>query len=166
MHSAPYFLANALTLQPYQRSSEFESVHTLAALRYLLERKKFARLVEQLPEEFKPKLISYGFRTRNLNHTHRSVERAGLTLSEVQKVRRMSPEGQRLEWQTVFVQNHDLGNLTSFFTYCEDMIHPSETSAKGCELQTFFLGHPESHNLTRLFEGCRSMFLSFRLTLP
>lgn len=108
---------------------------------------KFA--LAEPPDGFRPKLAAYALRTQDVNATRRSVEKAGLT-PEVHAVSRVSPEGQ-LSWRTVLVQGHDFGNLVPFITQCDEMIHPSETSPKGCELRAFSVGHPDAESLTRLF---------------
>lgn len=112
---------------------------------------KAAQLPEETPPEFTPRLFAFGVRTYDLAPVEQLVKVSGLKVEHLHDITRQSPDGQTLTWQTVVVGGHDFGNLVPFFTRCGDMIHPSETAPKGCELLGFSVGHRRHQELSRLY---------------
>lgn len=110
-----------------------------------------ARLPKETPPGFTPRLFAFGVRTYDLAHVEQLVKASGLNVSDVHDISRRSPNGQVLTWQIVVVEDHDFGNLVPFFTLCGDMVHPSETAPKGCELLEFSVGHPRHRQLSGLY---------------
>ncbi len=116
---------------------------------------KAANLLKETPPGFTPRLFTFGVRAYDLTFVERLVEDADLNVAGLHDVSRLSPNGQVLEWRTVIVGGHDFGNLVPFFTRCGDMDHPSQTSPKGCELLEFSVGHPDHHELSRVYKALR-----------
>ncbi len=112
---------------------------------------KAANLPEEKLSNFTPGLFAFGVRTYDLLRVGQLVGAGGLKVSDVRNISRQSPDGQTLTWQTVVVEGHDFENLVPFFTLCGDMLHPSETAPKGCELLEFSVGHPQHRELSRLY---------------
>lgn len=112
----------------------------------------WAHLPKEAPANFRPGLFAFAVRTYDLVLVEGLIERAGLNVGSRHNVSRQLPNGEVLKWESILVGGHTFGNFIPFFTYCGDMIHPSETSPKGCELLEFSVGHPESRELSRLYK--------------
>lgn len=110
-----------------------------------------ANLPEETLSNFTPGLFAFGVRTYDLLRVGQLISAGGLKASDVHNISRQSPDGRMLRWQTVVVEDHDFGDFIPFFTLCGDMVHPSETAPKGCELLEFSVGHPQHRELSRLY---------------
>ena len=108
---------------------------------------------KEVPPGFEPGLYTFGMRSDNLDHVRHLAERAGLSASSPQDVSREGPNGEVLRWQTLIVGGHDFGHALPFFTRFDGVLHPSETSPKGCELLEFSVGHPDNTKLSRLYDA-------------
>lgn len=117
------------------------------------DRLKAAHLSTEKLAAFRPGLMSFGVRADDLTYVETLVKEVGLSLSSSHEVSRRSPEGDLLTWQTIVVGGHGFGHLMPFFTRCGEMVHPSETALKGCELLEFSALHPNSEELSRLFKA-------------
>lgn len=54
-------------------------------------------------------------------------------------------------WETATVKNHDFGPLVPFFIRWGEVVHPSETAPRGCELLEFSVGHPRHRELAEVY---------------
>ena len=112
---------------------------------------KAAHLPEETLSNFKPRLFAFGVRTHDLARVEQLASAGGLKVSDVHNISQQSPDGRMLRWQTVVVEGHNFGDFIHFFTLCGDMVHPSETAPKGCDLLEFSIGHPQHRELSRLY---------------
>ena len=119
------------------------------------DRLKAAHLSTEKLAAFRPGLMSFGVRADDLTYVEALVREVGLSVSSSHEVSRRSPEGNLLRWQTVSIGGHGFGHFMPFFTRCGEMVHPSETAPKGCELLEFSVAHPGREELKRLFEALR-----------
>lgn len=116
---------------------------------------KAANLSEETLSNFTPGLFAFGVRTYDLARVGQLVSAGGLKVSDVHSISRQSPDGRMLRWQTVVVEGHDFGAFIPFFTLCGDMVHPSETAPKGCDLLEFSVGHPQHRQLSELYAALK-----------
>lgn len=112
---------------------------------------KAANLPEETPPDFTPRLFAFGVRAYDLLRVEQLVSAGGLKVSRLHDISRELPDGRMLRWQAVVVEGHDFRNFIPFFTLCGDMVHPSETAPKGCDLLEFSVGHPQHRELSRLY---------------
>lgn len=110
-----------------------------------------AGLPKETPPDFTPRLFAFGLRTYDSALVEGLIKAYGLEVARLDDISRQLPDGRLLTWKTVVVGNHDFGNFIPFFTLCGDMIYPSETAPKGCDLLEFSVGHPRHHELSRLY---------------
>lgn len=112
-----------------------------------------ANLPEETLSSFTPSLFAFGVRTYDLVRVEQMVRATGLKIEHLHNITRQSPDGRTLEWQTIVVGGHDFGDFLPFFTRCGNVVHPSETAPKGCELLEFSVGHPQHQELSRLYKA-------------
>ena len=127
---------------------------------------KSAGLLEKIPPGFTPRLFTFSVRAYDLTLVEELVQDAGLNIASLRDVSRLSPDGHALEWRIAVVGGHDFGALVPFFTRCGDMVHPSQTSPQGCELLEFSVGHPDHHELFRVYKALRVNVPVFRSKHP
>ncbi len=118
-------------------------------------RPETANLLKEVPLGFTPRLFTFGVKAYDLALVEKLVEEAGLNITGLHDISRLSPEGHVLKWRTVVVGGHDFGNFIPFFTRCGEMVHPSQTSPQGCELLEFSVGHPQHLELVQLYKALR-----------
>ncbi len=62
-----------------------------------------------------------------------------------------------LHWKTLGVVNKfgldGVEPIPFFIQWASDSLHPSEDSPKGCELQSFEIGHPEPANVIAMLKA-------------
>lgn len=112
---------------------------------------QLAALASQAPPDFRPDLFAFAVRAAYLTHVEGLVARAALSVAGRHRVRRQTPEGTFLEWQSLVVGGHPFGNLMPFFVQGGPELHPAQTAPQGCRLLEFSVGHPQGQALSRLF---------------
>lgn len=100
-----------------------------------------------------PRIGGFAARTGDIAATAAAVEAAGLAAAAPAAGSRAAPDGSVIAWTALFTAGHDYGDQVPFFIDWGETPHPSTTSARGLELLSFHVVHPEPDRLTDLY-GC------------
>jgi len=104
-----------------------------------------------------PRLITWAAATTNIDAIAQKAREAGHQIFGPRDGSRARPDGRVLHWKTLGVVNkfglEDVEPIPFFIQWASDSLHPSEDSPKGCELQSFEIGHPEPANVTATLRG-------------
>jgi hypothetical protein len=65
---------------------------------------------------------------------------------------RRRPDGVQLHWRILTVDGHPFGPLIPFFIQWDTDHHPSQSTPKGCHLESLQIHHPETTGLMRCLE--------------
>jgi Glyoxalase-like domain len=98
-----------------------------------------------------PRLITWAAATSDIDATANIAHKAGYEIFGPRDGSRKRPDGKVLKWKTVGVQTQFAANgvdpFPFFIQWTADSVHPSVDSPKGCTLQSFQIGHPDSKGL-------------------
>lgn len=99
-----------------------------------------------------PTLVTWCVRTEDLEALAVRAHEAGLTRGEPISMSRRRPDGVRLRWRLLMVENHSFGPLVPFFIQWDTDHHPSRSAPSGCRLEGFQLSHPQPKALVACLE--------------
>jgi hypothetical protein len=95
-----------------------------------------------------PRLITWAASTSDIDAVAKRARDAGHQLFGPRDGSRAKPDGKMLRWKTLGVMNkfglQGVEPIPFFIQWASDSLHPSQDSPKGCELQSFEIGHPEA----------------------
>lgn len=98
-----------------------------------------------------PRIGGFAARARDIGATAAAVEAAGLSPASPAAGSRAAPDGSVIAWTALFTSGHDYGDQVPFFIDWGETPHPSTTSARGLELLSFEVVHPEPDRLSDLY---------------
>ena len=94
-----------------------------------------------------PRLITWAAVTTDIDAVAKKARDAGYQLFGPRDGSRARPDGKLLRWKTLGVMMkfglQGVEPIPFFIQWAADSVHPSQDSPKGCELQSFEIGHPE-----------------------
>jgi len=104
-----------------------------------------------------PRLITWAAATTNIDAVAQKAREAGHQIFGPRDGSRARPDGRVLHWKTLGVVNQfgleGVEPIPFFIQWDFDSLHPSEDAPKGCELQSFEIGHPEPANVIATLKG-------------
>lgn len=119
-----------------------------------------------------PRIGGFAARSRDIRATAAAVEAAGLAPAAPAAGSRAAPDGSVIAWTALFTAGHEYGDQVPFFIDWGETPHPSTTSARGLELLSFEVVHPEPDRLSDLYrrigvsvEVVRGAVAGFRLRM-
>jgi len=99
-----------------------------------------------------PRLITWAAVTTDINAIAKNAREAGHQIFGPRDGSRARPDGKVLKWKSLGVMNsfglEGIEPIPFFIEWASDSLHPSQDSPKGCELQSFEIGHADPANLT------------------
>jgi hypothetical protein len=99
-----------------------------------------------------PRLITWAAVTTDIDAVAKKARDAGHQLFGPRDGSRARPDGKLLRWKTLGVMNklglQGVEPVPFFIQWASDSVHPSQDSPKGCELQSFEIGHPEAGEIS------------------
>lgn len=97
-----------------------------------------------------PRLITWAAAAKDISVVAKAAQTGGLETIGPLDGARARPDGRRLNWKTLQVKN-ELGGLIPFFIeWGTGVVHPSEDSPAGCQLQALEMEHPEPEKVKAL----------------
>lgn len=100
-------------------------------------------LGEQFQTFRQPRIFAYMIRAQDLERLQGLMAKAGIE-SDLIEASRNTPTGATLTWRLLLPRSNPFGEHTPKFIDWMGTTHPATTSAKGCELAAFEIGHPEA----------------------
>jgi hypothetical protein len=107
-------------------------------------------LGERLADLTAPALVTWAVSTSDLSAIGRRLQAAGLTALGPVRMQRLTPAGERLEWDLLFARGHDFGSLFPFFIDWRGSAHPSEDLPAAGVLKAIELETPHALALRKL----------------
>ena len=98
-----------------------------------------------------PRLLTWAAVTKDIHAIAVQAHAAGFELSGPNAGARTRPEGQTLNWKTLFLPNHFSLLIPFFIEWDAAARHPSEDSPAGCTLQAFKMESPQPEKLRAAF---------------
>lgn len=116
----------------------------------------FGEVLSRLPA---PALLKYAVRTRDIDAVHRRATALGLwplassgeRSSGPFAMSRALPGGGLLHWRLLLLGSANYEGCVPFFIQWDAEPHPSQTAAKGCALERFWVEHPDAEGLAKLY---------------
>jgi hypothetical protein len=108
-----------------------------------------------------PALLKYAVRTNDIDAAHARATSFGLWPLSSSGARasgpfamsRAVPGGGLLRWRLLLLGSDGYEGCVPFFIQWDSEPHPSQTSAKGCTLEKFWVEHPDARGLATLYAG-------------
>ena len=98
-----------------------------------------------------PRIGGFAARSGDIGATATAVEAAGIAAAAPTAGSRAAPDGSVIAWTALFTAGHGYGDQVPFFIDWGATPHPSTTSARGLELISFEVVHPEPNRLSDLY---------------
>ncbi len=118
--------------------------------------------IEALPA---PRLLAYMLRSDDLEDQQRVLERCGIE-SDLFDASRNTPDGGTLRWRLLVPRDNAFGDFVPKFIDWLDTVHPATTSVRGCNFESFEMGHPESTALNSLLAELGAGVVAERASQP
>jgi hypothetical protein len=99
----------------------------------------------------RPGIMTFAIRSDDLDALSAAARREGLSLQGPVAMSRDRPDGVRLEWSILYLEDSRFGEAIPFVIDWGISPHPSESVPVGCQLRSFAVLHPEADELTRLY---------------
>jgi hypothetical protein len=94
-----------------------------------------------------PRLVNWAAASTDLDGVAKRASAAGQSVSGPRDGSRVTPAGATLKWRSLAVVNDlaspEVDPIPFFIEWAAGTSHPSETSPKGCQLQSFAIEHPK-----------------------
>jgi Glyoxalase-like domain len=118
----------------------------------------FGEMLSRLPV---PALLKYAVRTNDIDAAHaratslglRPLSSSGAPAAGPFAMSRAVPDGGLLRWRLLLLGSEAYEGCVPFFIQWDSEPHPSQTSAKGCTLEKFWIEHPDAGGLARVYAG-------------
>lgn len=110
---------------------------------------------ERLANLMAPGLVTWVIRSGALGALSQSVidQQLGAVPRGPVKTERVTPQGERLAWELLFLTQHEYGGLVPFFIDWQATRHPSETAPQAGALLSLEIGTKEAKALNALLSG-------------
>ena len=95
-------------------------------------------------------LITWAVRSDDLKVLVKRYTEQDLKVRGPTAMQRETPEGERLQWELLFLGGHAFGNLLPFFIDWRDCVHPSVSLPVVGELEHLEIGAPDTKDLNLL----------------
>ena len=98
-----------------------------------------------------PRIVWFAAAPNDIERIATTLAEANMTVMGPEHGSRATPDGELLEWRTVFAYDHDFGDQLPFFIDWGESPHPSATSIAGVSVEKFVVIHPRATELRRLY---------------
>jgi hypothetical protein len=99
----------------------------------------------------RPGIMTFAIRSDDLEALGAAARREGLSLQGPVAMHRERPDGLRLDWTILYLEDSRFGETIPFVIDWGKSPHPSESVPAGCQLRSFAVLHPEADELSRLY---------------
>lgn len=99
----------------------------------------------------RPGIMTFAIRSDDLDALSAAARREGLSLQGPVVMHRNRPDGVRLDWTILHLEDSRFGEAIPFVIDWGASPHPSESVPRGCQLRSFAVLHPEADELARLY---------------
>ena len=99
----------------------------------------------------RPGIMTFAIRSDNLDALSDAARREGLSLQGPVAMHRNRPDGVRIDWTILHLEDRRFGEAIPFVIDWGVSPHPSESVPAGCQLRSFAVLHPEADALARLY---------------
>jgi hypothetical protein len=101
----------------------------------------------------RPGIMTFAIRSDDLDSLSDAARREGLSLEKPVAMHRNRPDGVRLDWTILPLEDSRFGEAIPFVIDWGSSPHPSESVPAGCQLRSFTVVHPEADELARLYSA-------------
>jgi hypothetical protein len=101
----------------------------------------------------RPGIMTFAIRSDDLETLSAAARREGVSLEGPVEMSRDRPDGVRLDWTILYLEDRRFGEAIPFVIDWGTSPHPSESVPAGCQLRSFAVLHPEADALARLYEA-------------
>ena len=98
-----------------------------------------------------PGLMTFAVRTTSIAAYGASAKRAGIVTRAPVRMGRTRPDGVRLDWECLYVEDDVFGEAIPFAIDWKGSPHPSHTAPTGCRLVDLQILHPEADRLAAIY---------------
>lgn len=98
-----------------------------------------------------PGLATFAVRTRNLDAYAAAASRAGIRTRGPIEMGRTRPDGVRLDWACLYIEDTTFGEMIPFAIDWKASPHPAASTPVGCTLREFIVLHPQAEALSRVY---------------
>ena len=98
----------------------------------------------------RPGIMTFAIRSDDLDTLSAAARREGLSLQGPAAMSRDRPDGVRLDWTILYLEDSRFGEAIPFVIDWGASPHPSESVPAGCRLRSFAVLHPKADELARL----------------
>ena len=116
------------------------------------DRKAESALSKMFSSFNSPTLVGFAVSTTDLQAAADSVAQQDLTIGPFEKNGRITPAGDQLAWETIFLPGPFGQQLLSFFTDWQESKHPTINLIGGLQLENFSLAGPQASKITAAFK--------------
>lgn len=99
----------------------------------------------------RPGLMTFAIHSDDLDALSAAARREGLFLQGPVAMHRNRPDGARIDWTILYLEDSRFGEAIPFVIDWGTSPHPSESVQPGCQLRSFAVLHPEADELARLY---------------
>ena len=99
----------------------------------------------------RPGIMTFAIRSDDLDALSAAARREGLSLEGPVAMHRNRPDGVRIDWTILHLEDSRFGEAIPFVIDWGSSPHPSELVPAGCQLRSFAALHPEANELARLY---------------
>jgi hypothetical protein len=99
----------------------------------------------------RPGIMTFAIRSDDLDALSAAAQREGLSLQGPVAMSRDRPDGVRLDWTILYLEDSGFGEAIPFVIDWGGSAHPSESVPAGCRLRSFAVLHPKADELARLY---------------
>jgi hypothetical protein len=99
----------------------------------------------------RPGIMTFAVRSDDLEALSAAARREGLSLQGPVAMHRDRPDGVRIDWTILYLEDSRFGETMPFVIDWGTAPHPSESVPAGCQLRSFAVLHPAADELSRLY---------------
>ena len=96
-------------------------------------------------------IMTFAIRSDDLEALSAAARRAGLSLQGPVAMSRDRPDGVRLDWTILYLEDSRFGEAIPFVIDWGASPHPSQSVPAGCQLRSFAVLHPKADELGRVY---------------
>jgi hypothetical protein len=96
-------------------------------------------------------VMTFAIATDEIESLAAAAQREGLTVQGPVAMHRARPDGVRLDWTILYLEDSRFGEAIPFVIDWGASPHPSESVPAGCQLREFVVLHPEAEALARIY---------------
>jgi len=99
----------------------------------------------------KPGLMTFAVRTNSIASFEAAARRAGIATKGPVEMGRTRPDGVRLDWICLYIEDQLFGECIPFAIDWKGSPHPSQSAPAGCRLASLQVLHPEADRLSAVY---------------